>query len=373
MGTAPISVRPIRAGDRHAIHGLARRAFAPFLSWLMRSSMHLDGFVAERQAQVIGAITVKQIRVGQEHIGVLEWVVVDPSEQTRGIGRMLLERSLAQLQMSGCDRIVTTDVDAYNSPSWKLCIALGFRRWTTNDQIRAFGWQWPQLLIKIPHFGIGTFVLRYDPAATPAQRPGGGSLAVVALFLGFVLLPLSRVRELMWDTLNVDALTNVGLESIIAGFMIVVLYIAARAVGHWIAAARAGLGLVFRPWVSGNILAALLAIMFSPFIPALAGGPYVADQRFDYKRERAVFGPIIAGGVGASILVLALCTLASALIPALASIAELGRRVGFAFAITDTVLVFAPMDGLPAGHLWRWNRLPWLGVVGAYLVLLVVG
>jgi ribosomal protein S18 acetylase RimI-like enzyme len=87
--------------------------------------------VAERNGEVLGYAyaTVE----GYDYMslrgpaGVLNDIVVDPSERGRGIGRMLLEATLAELETHGVPRVVLSTAQQ-NEAAQRLFEHAGFRR-----------------------------------------------------------------------------------------------------------------------------------------------------------------------------------------------------------------------------------------------------
>lgn len=335
-------------------------------------------FVAEGAERAIeGAITFKTIRVGQRRVGVLDWGVVDPSCQGQGIGKALLGHTLRHFRRQNCDEVLTTDVDGYDSGSWNACYAHGFRYWPISQQIRKFGRHWPCLLLKIPHIGVGSFILHSRKDQHPTKPSATSGLCAnigVTLLTGFFLLPLSRSREVLWESTNVSELIAPFRPSmVIAGLGVVAAYVGARMAAHWLASRAAGLSITFRPWDSGLLMAAVLAAAFSAFVPAFGGNVYARQTSFRYDRARPVLGKIILAGVGASIVLFTfftMCAETNTLISR--NLAELGRYAGLAFGLTDTVFFFPPFQAVAAGHLWLWHRGVWFATLAAFLFVWLV-
>jgi ribosomal protein S18 acetylase RimI-like enzyme len=88
-------------------------------------------FVAERDGQVIGytyagleGVDYMALR-GQA--GALYDIVVDPAHRGKGIGRLLLDATIAELEQKGAPRIVLSTAE-HNEPAQHLFAAAGFRR-----------------------------------------------------------------------------------------------------------------------------------------------------------------------------------------------------------------------------------------------------
>jgi ribosomal protein S18 acetylase RimI-like enzyme len=87
--------------------------------------------VAERGGEVLG-YTFAGIE-GHDYMalrgpaGVLYDIVVDPAERGRGVGRMLLDATLAALRARGAPRVVLSTAEK-NEPAQRLFARAGFRR-----------------------------------------------------------------------------------------------------------------------------------------------------------------------------------------------------------------------------------------------------
>jgi len=375
-----VTIRQLRSEELGIVRDLGKRALSLPMGLLMAVTMSAQGLVAEDATRtIIGACILRTISVGKRRLGILDWVVVDPQYQGQGISKMLGDQALIWFRQQGCENVITTDVDGYNSAAWNAAHSRGLRYWPVSQQIRELGWCWLKLLIVIPHIGTTTFILHSafeeHEQLKPSATSGAGVLIGVMLFLGIFLLPLSRVREVLWESTVVsDLLGPLNPTVMFAGTVILAIYIGIRAGAHWLAARSLRLPLSFRLWDSGLIMATFVAIAFSGFLPGFGGSFYVRQTRFDYSQARPVMGKIMLAGVAASLALFTVFTVWAGLgAGTLGVIPTLGGYVGVAFGITDTLLFFAPFQALPAGHLWRWRRAVWLTVsiyfVGIWFVL----
>lgn len=376
MPVAEYTVRPMRPADLPAVRALGRRVFPLPLALLMAATVAPAGVVAEDEAgAIVGALTLRTARIARRTWGILDWAVVAPDRQGQGIGGALGDRAWTLLRAQGCDEVITTGVDGYNSAAWHAAAARGLRYWPPSAQLRAVGWQWPRLLAAIPHVGISTFILRRSlagdepPQPDAAARPGVRAWLIAAL-LSLLLLPLSRVREVLWESAApADLLAALAPAALSAGTAVLVAYLAARALAHWLAARALAVPLAFRLWESGVVGGFLLAAAFSAFIPAFMGSYYARDPTFDYGRDRAPLGKIMLAGGAASLVLFLLCSLWAGLAPVVPLWAEIGRRVGFAFGLTDTLAFFPPFQALPAGHVWAWRRAIGAAALACFLAI----
>src|SRR5688572_251631 len=135
MTKSTATIRDLQPKELGRVRELGRRAFSLPLGLLMAATVSPKGLVAvDATGTMIGAVTLKITNVGKRKVGILDWLVVDPPHQGQGIGKALLDRALVWLRQQGCDKIITTDVDGYNSPSWNATHAQGLRFWPVSQQ-----------------------------------------------------------------------------------------------------------------------------------------------------------------------------------------------------------------------------------------------
>ena len=366
-------IRELHPDELGKVRELGRRAFSLPMGLLMAATVSPQGWAAQDDSgTLVGALTVRTAQIGKARVGILDWAAVDPRCQGQGIGKALLEQALVGLRQQGCDKIVTTGVDGYNTSSWNAAHAHGLRYWPPAQQIGEFGWRWPKLLLLLPHVGVSTFILHLpaDQQQEPPATAGVRTLLGVILFLGLFLLPVSAVRNVAWASLApADLLAPLAPAMLWWGVLLTGLYLGVRGVGHWLAARALRLPLTFRLWDSGLLMATLLAAAFGAFLPAFGGSYYVRQPCFNYTQARPALGKIMLAGVAPSLALLAIFTLWGQLFPAAGSVAQLGRYIGLALGLTDVVLFFSPFQSLPAGHIWRWRRAVWLALLLSFLAI----
>lgn len=377
MPDMPLTVREMTPDDLSAVRAIGRHALPTPLNWLMMATAAKTGLVAVEGDSVIGAMTLRHTDIAGRRWGIFDWGVVEPKRQGQGIGRRLGEQALLWFEARGCQELITTDIDGYNSPSWRAAYAQGLRYWPASEQLRALGWQWPRLMVAIPHIGVSTFILHApldgaERSDDPATRSGVGAWGA-ALLWAVVLLLIGQVRNIMWTSTDpADLLAPLAPGAIALSASGMALYFGARTLGHWLAARAEGVPLAFRFWESGTSMALLLGATFGTYLPAYTGSFYARDPHYDYMRDRAPFGKIMLVGILGSMALLVASQLVLHAGPAsLASVARIGRGVGTLFAITDVLSFFPPLDAMPAGRLWHWNRKLWLLMVVAYGAILI--
>ncbi len=378
VSTDTITIRELHPEELGKVRDLGRRAFSLPMGLLMAATVSPQGWVAQdTSGTIIGALTIRIAHIGKHRVGILDWAVVDPLYQGHGIGKAMLEQALVWMRQQKCDKIVTTGVDGYNSPSWNAAHACGLRYWPVVQQLREFRWHWLKLLLVIPHIGVSTFILHLptnEQEQEPPTTSGVRAIIGVILFLGFFLLPVSSVRNVAWESLSPSALlTPLNPATLLWGAILTGIYLGMRSTGQWLAARTQQLSLTFRLWDSGLIMATLLAVAFGAFIPAFAGSFYIRQSRFNYTRAYAEMGKIMLAGAVPSLVLLAVFTLWIKLSPTNpGAVVMLGQYIGVSLALSDTVLFFPPFQSLPAGHIWRWRRAIWFIGFVCFLVIWLV-
>ena len=87
--------------------------------------------VADQNGDVIGysyaAVEGYDYMALRGPAGVLHDVIVDPEHRGRGVGRLLLDATLAYLKSRGAPRVVLTTAEQ-NEPAQRLFASVGFRR-----------------------------------------------------------------------------------------------------------------------------------------------------------------------------------------------------------------------------------------------------
>jgi ribosomal protein S18 acetylase RimI-like enzyme len=87
--------------------------------------------VAERDGKVLGytyaAVEGNDYMSLRGPAGVLHDIVVDPGERGQGVGRLLLDATIAALRELGAPRVVLSTAER-NEPAQRLFARAGFRR-----------------------------------------------------------------------------------------------------------------------------------------------------------------------------------------------------------------------------------------------------
>ena len=106
------------------------RAYASFLGTQLEEP-NVVVLVAERNGEVVGytyaGVEGFDYMALRGPAGVLYDIVVDPAHRARGVGRMLLDATLAALAARGAPRVVLSTAER-NEPAQRLFARAGFRR-----------------------------------------------------------------------------------------------------------------------------------------------------------------------------------------------------------------------------------------------------
>jgi predicted N-acetyltransferase YhbS len=108
MAGLDIVITPERGADAPAIRELEERAFGPGrfarTAFRLREATAHDpalSFVARVSTLVVGSIRLTPIRIGERPALLLGPLTVDPAFRSRGVGRNLIEASLAAARAAG--------------------------------------------------------------------------------------------------------------------------------------------------------------------------------------------------------------------------------------------------------------------------------
>lgn len=123
MAAESITIRGWAPGDREAVQGLLR-LLAPDAD--VRSD-EAPAYVAEREGEVVGMVTLCVFSTLTGPKGLLDHLVVDPDWRRRGIGRALVEHAIAVAEAAGASRIDLTAGDSKQAGR-ALYEKLGFRQ-----------------------------------------------------------------------------------------------------------------------------------------------------------------------------------------------------------------------------------------------------
>jgi predicted N-acetyltransferase YhbS len=128
MAGLDIIISAERPQDAPAVRHLEERAFGP--GRFARSAYRLRegnphdpalSFVARVSTLVVGSIRLSRIRVGERPALLLGPLTVDPAFRSKGLGRMLVEASIAAAKAAGHAAILLVGDEAYYG-------RMGFRR-----------------------------------------------------------------------------------------------------------------------------------------------------------------------------------------------------------------------------------------------------
>jgi len=124
-----VVLRPEQRSDAPAVEVLYAVTFGPGrharTAWRLRAGVAHDeatSFVADRRGLVIGAIRQTRVRVGEAAAYLLGPLAVAETAAKQGIGRALLERSLAAADDGGADAVVLVgDLAFYGQSGFTRC------------------------------------------------------------------------------------------------------------------------------------------------------------------------------------------------------------------------------------------------------------
>jgi predicted N-acetyltransferase YhbS len=120
MAGLDIVIAQEREADEPAIHLLEERAFGPGrfarTAFRLREGNPHDralSFVARVSTLVVGSIRLTRIRIGASPALLLGPLTVDPAFRSKGIGRMLIDASVAAAREQGHSLVLLVGDEAY--------------------------------------------------------------------------------------------------------------------------------------------------------------------------------------------------------------------------------------------------------------------
>jgi predicted N-acetyltransferase YhbS len=130
MAGLDIVITPERPGDTQAVRLLEERAFGPGRyarsAYRLREGNPHDptlSFVARVSTLVVGSVRLSRIRIGERPALLLGPLTVDPAFRSKGIGRLLIEASVATARQAGHAVVLLVGDESYYG-------RIGFRRLT---------------------------------------------------------------------------------------------------------------------------------------------------------------------------------------------------------------------------------------------------
>src|SRR6478735_7058439 len=122
MTDLSLTILPEAAGDAHAIERLHERTFGPgrFVLSAYRIREHVDhlldlSFTARIGTLLVGSVRQLPIRVDDTPALLLGPLTVEPPFRSRGVGRALLDRALAEAKAKGHRLVLLVGDEAYYS------------------------------------------------------------------------------------------------------------------------------------------------------------------------------------------------------------------------------------------------------------------
>ena len=316
--------------------------------------------VAEYDAGIVGAVSMKIQRIKGELAGFVDALVADKEHRGKGIGTSLVEHAVSWLEERGCKTIYAT-ADRYNSPSWNTFVHKDFSVYELPQQLRDLGLSFLRLWLVEFHFlGYGTFFLRKKQGFNKSSETGEAwhlAAAVLGVSFAWWIQPLIKGAPMLLFPLL---------------FAVIVMSILGHELSQRLVCRKFGLEATFKAWGSGILLNLLFGIG-GGFFPVF-GSTYVRQIDWKYKPKDKIGIMFAVGPVVSLVFALVFWFLYGF------SGHELVRssaRVGYILNLMIVVFNLLPIQGA-GGFVWDgkkildWNRNAWLLLFAAALVLIAV-
>lgn len=351
-----VEYRPVTRDDAKAVRALAVRAFGPM--GVVFVGLEEGGHLAVSGNTVVGATVLKTFRAGGRKVGLVSWIMVDPTEQGQGIASRLMELAHEWFAEEAVEASLAM-IEGYNQSSSKLFQTRGYRLLSFADQLREFRFGIFKVWIKsffITAFGHFFWfrVADGDPSGSSegfqSRSSALGVLAAVLIHAG--LLGVIFLRQSI--SVNVSTLVAVvlGIPAAFVAIRATVLALAARAGGQ---------RTVFVPWIGGLPLSVLIAVAAGGFLPA-PGSVYPRARSYRYRDALTSLGPAsFATGIVEALLLAAVHTAQTVLTVSagMSLVLDVAAFVLLPIVILD-VLPFFPFWGFAGRQVWNWSRAAWV-------------
>lgn len=363
-------IRRFRQSDFVTVRALTQRAF-PLLN---RFSLKYDRRVlllfhqgrccAMAKAKVCELNTVlenEHLRATQrdgekgqnQKVGIIAWLMVDPSVQRRGFAAPLMEALLAELDHQGCIDTVAC-IHCTNTASARGCAAMGFQPMGLGQQLRRYGLQTLKLWCEAYHLSdVGHLLWRKGPAAR-ARNEGPWTNLVLQF------IPLSLLH---WTWYGEPFLGGAFKAFVVAAVSSLLRYHCLRWAGRHLSAWQ------HRSWESSHLPLGVLSLATGLWWPNL-GLHTCSDPRVPNAKSLRAQG---RGMLASSLL--GLLTLWGLHVLTPASSTSSCSIVANAMVL-EHLCCFFPFQGWTGARLWQsgvWvyglSFLPWLLTAWSFFVL----
>jgi len=359
---APVIIRPMRAGEKQAVHSIMRQSFPLIEQWFFSWTPNV--LVAEQNRQVLGATVLKLFSLPRNRKGgLICWVFTAPEARGLGLGQRLVEAGFDFFEDQGCDEILAC-VEGFNTSSSKLFATRGFSILSPGQQLRRYGMATLSVWARIFHvIDIGHFVWA-RPAAERPERP-------VLQWWGNVLTSALVALLALWSASGFQTINPIAF---LALPLMVTLFLGLRDLAMRLVADRQGLAVRYRPWESGYLLSVGIALAFGDLFP-MPGSLYPTSSKWRYRDLLPQLGLVaLAGALPTLALTWGAWALSNfgRLQPEIETWLHLAGFVGKPLALFDIALPFFPFVSFNGRRLWDWNRAIWgvlaLAAVAVFLV-----
>lgn len=149
-----MNYRQAKQYDKEEIKDVLVKSFKPTYAYYAQKSfanLH-NVLIAEDKGNVIGVMNWRIFKSGEEKIGYLFWLAVQPEYRRMGVAKSLIQNVTEEIQQEIYHADIFAAVERHNIPSRKLLESLGFSLISRIDLKKKFGLRrfrlyWQMLLL----------------------------------------------------------------------------------------------------------------------------------------------------------------------------------------------------------------------------------
>ncbi|UOY10668.1 GNAT family N-acetyltransferase [Methanonatronarchaeum sp. AMET6-2] len=356
MVSENLKIREMEDDEKPRVLRIARETIPFFYYLFTRYNLYSSDpiiLVALKDDEIVGASIFDTIEQGPRKIGQIDYIFVDSSVQGEGVGSRLFERTEEFLISLDVDEIFS-DVEGYNSPSWKIHEQRGYSRLRLSEQIKLWRYRTPLIWLLTFYFlALGHNLLwKGLTIEKPDRRTNFFEPIAIVLIIAMI------------GTLGINGFSTFSLWVL----AILLLNILVYEGSSWITGKKLGYKPKFRSWENG-ITISLIIGFFGGFIPVY-GSTYLSEKGFNHHKNPEVMGKM----TGMSILAGLLLTTGFMIASQLTNIQILGTAaiISLIFYIFQSILIFAPFGVLKGRQLYRWSPKIWFIFMAAGIALTTI-
>ncbi|OUJ18922.1 Zn-dependent protease [Methanonatronarchaeum thermophilum] len=356
MVSENLKIREMEDGEKSRVLRIARKTIPFFYYLFTKYNLYSSDpiiIVALKKDEIVGASIFDTIEQGNRKIGQIDYIFVDPSIQGEGVGSRLFEKTEEFFISLEVDEIFS-DVEGYNSPSWKIHEQKGYSRLRLSEQIKLWGYRTPLIWFLTFYFLALGHNLLWKGLNVEKPERNTNFLEPISIVLIIALI----------GTLGINGFLNFSIWVL----AILVLNILVYEGISWVTGKNLGYKPEFRSWENGITLSLIIGF-FGGFAPVY-GSTYLSEKGFNHHKNPEVMGKMTAMSILAGLSLTTGFMIASQLTNI--QILETATIISLIFYIFQSILIFAPFGVLKGRQLYRWSPKIWFIFMAAGIALTTI-